>query len=1141
MRINDALKGIKNDTFSLGGNYSMAKNKAKMNKFLTGAITATMVASAVAPLASAAETKNFSDVNADSEFAPFIYDLVDRGIINGYVDGTFKPAQSLTRSNAVKMLARVLEAQGVEAPANWNTVQRFTDVPVNLADQDLVKAAALVKEEGVFNGNINGTLDPLTDISRQHMATVIVRAFDAVYGVNLVDDYKDADFKTAIKDLEKAGEPHRENIIALEYAGMTTVTEYRPTEVVNRAQFSKFLSVGLNHVEEEKVTEGITSVKAVNDTRVLVEFGSAIDRDFVREAELNGKYFTIHTEGNSVQSEGTIQSKAINFAPDGKSATFDLEDGKEIESGKKYIVSLLDGDKPKVSDVVYSYVPTVLKAAADAPGFEVSAAADKIFVKFNAKMKDSAKDVANYTVYDEGSQKLGDLSEFLTADAEGKWVDLNDKNEVEFQLGKDSSKKLQAGKTYKLVVKESVKTDDNKTLSESNRTIKVKTPSIKEASPVAKVARVTAKDAITLYFDQDIVEPDGGINLNKAQLNLKTTTGKTIDVDKFSNAKVVGDNALEISFSEDVFDAGLTYKVDMPANVVQNGIFTNAMNEATTGLTARAQENISIKTMKAEIVADPKNDNKADLILTFDQVPNLDTLTHSDVVLYDGRDKYVLESGAKVKVFGGDTTGKSIIIEDTKEFVHATKGALQIKADESYDVEIAKDALETDTFDDVVKAKNKSKLTATTKGISISAPIIDEVVLQSAEKIEVVFEENIKGNVKASDITVAAFVANRSDIFTGSEEVLKTQEVSGAGYFDVKISGKVLTLTAKTGVKFPTAQENTSVEIDKDVITNSTGKVGNAALTIDKDLKEDFIDNAAPVIVGAHADESGKDVTVTYSEDVKLQGNADDVATLFFTDKGENASEGVKYVANGSNSAVITFKENFWKNDTDLSKVTLKYSQGNSYYIQDNASNKMKTDTLTGFFTKIKEGPEGGDNETPGGNEFALNNLPAAAWEIQDNTATDTWGVVLNHDQLPAELQGADSYTITIDGETYELTKNRFNENKFTGQVSSVKHTETAVKAGVVEKVVAPKFVLGELNTAAFEIQDNTATDTWGVVLNHDQLPTELQGATSYEITIDGETYELTKNRFNANKFTGQVSSIKHTDTEVKTGVITKK
>lgn len=1038
-----------------GGNFSMANQPKKYQKFVATAATATLVASAIVPVASAAE-KKFTDIERYAqETQDAIYSLVDRGVITGKSDSIFAPAESITRGQVVKMLGRYLVNEGVaEVPADWASKVRFTDLPVNYKDQDLVKNAAVVFDNGVFQGS-KGKLNASNNISRENMALVLDRAITALNGKSLVQLAKEEGLKGNVKDLNTAKAEARDAILALNAFGISAVDNFNPKADVNRAQFALFLERTIDAVlsdtteqlvekavvagnalpkpedvtkdnaadaqekvdfaqkaldkaqkaltedkelnseqklalqqkldkvkdqiaavkkaiEDTKVEAGIKSAKAINDTLIEVKFGKELDRDFIREAELSGKYFVVYAEGETVRGN-VIQSEKINFNKDGKSAEFNLVTG--IESGKKYYVALLDGASHKVADVVYTYGPTELKEATKTPEFEVSAVADKIYVKYSTKMKDAAKDVANYKVYDEGGQYLGDLNEFLVKNSEGEWVNLNDKKEVEFTLSKESDKKLLAGKTYKLLVNEKVKTDDNKTLAEDKRTIKVKTPTIDAASPAAKVARIVKADTLDLIFDQDIVAPDGKVNLNKSQLNLKTTTGKTVDMDKFKDAVVEGDNKIRVTFTSDVFDKGLTYKVDMPANVVQNGIFTNAMNKATTELTAKAQDNVAIAGMKAQMIADPKNDAKADLVLTFDQVPNLKDFDTTNIVLFDGRDKYVLDSAATVKVFGGDTTGKSIIVEDTKNFKFVKDGSktddsLVVQADATYDIEIAKNTLKTDSFDDAVPAVNKEKLKASTKGISVSAPAVDKVRLQSAEKIEIQFEEDIKGDVSASDIRLNAFVANRSDIFDG-ESTLK--EVSGSGYYDVKLSGDKLTITAKEGVKFPTSLENLKVEIDKDSFTNTSGKVGNAKIVVANTSStvpsKDIIDNAAPMIVSVYA-KNANTVEVTYSEDVTLQGKKSDVASLFFADKGENASIGVEYSGDKTDKATITFKEDFAKASTDLSVVTLKYAKGNSYYLQDAASNKMETTTIKGFYSD-RNSDLGQSTETENGKEEA--------------------------------------------------------------------------------------------------------------------------------------------------------------------------
>lgn len=1162
----------------------MANQPKKYQKFVATAATATLVASAIVPVASAAE-KKFTDIEKYAqETQDAIYSLVDRGVITGKSDSVFAPAELITRGQVVKMMGRYLVNDGVaEVPADWASKQRFTDLPVNYKDQDLVKNAAVVFDNGVFQGS-NGKLNVSNNISRENMALVLDRAIGALNGKTLVELAKEEGLKGNVKDINSAKAEARDAIQALNAFGISEVDNFKPKNNVTRAQFALFLERTIEAVlsdtteqlvekavvagnalpkpedvtkdnaadaqekvdfaqrslekaqkaltedkelnseeklalqqkldkvkdqiaavkkaiEDTKVEAGIKSATAINDTLVEVKFGKELDRDFIREAELSGKYFVVYAEGETVRGN-VIKSEKINFNKDGKSAEFNLE--KSIESGKKYYVALLDGASHEVADVVYTYGPTELKEATKTPEFEVSAVADKIYVKYSTKMKDAAKDVKNYTVYDEGGQKLGELVDFLEKESEGKWVNLNEKKEVEFTLSKGSDKHLLAGKTYKLVVTADVKTDDNKTLAEDKRTIKVKTPSIDAASPAAKVARIVNETTLDLIFDQDIVAPDGKVNLNKAQLNLKTTTGKTVDMDKFKEAVVEGDNKIRVTFDEDekVFDKGLTYKVDMPANVVQNGIFTNAMNKATTELTAKAQDNVAIAGMKAQIIADPKNDAKADLVLTFDQVPNLKDFNQKEIVLYDGRDKYILNSDAKVKVYGGDTSGKSIIVEDVANF-EMGNDALAVQADATYDIEIAKNTLKTDTFDDAVPAVNKEKLKASTKGISVSAPVVDKVRLQSAEKIEIQFEEDIKGNVSASDITLKAFVANRSDIFDG-ESTLK--EVSGAGYYDVKLSGDKLTITAKEGVKFPTSLENLDVTIDEDAFTNTSGKVGNKEIKINDGSSttvkaKDVVDNAAPMIVSVYA-KNANTVEVTYSEDVALQGKEKDVASLFFADKGENASIGAEYSSNGNDKATITFKEKFAKASTDLSVVTLKYSKGNSYYIQDKSSNKMDTTTIKGFYKDSSSDLGSSSNVENGGNDEVASSSEFSALKTAITKAKDVDTTGYTADSVKAFKDA-----ITAAEKVYKNNKSTSKE------VTNAKADLEKAQANLIKETEKGDTVkASEINFKVVEELDNTTT----VSKRANELDAKFADK-DLTIVFEGKEYKLTPNSMNKN------------------------
>lgn len=249
----------------------MANQPKKYKKFVATAATATLVASAIVPVASAA---GFSDVAGnDHELA--INSLSEAGIINGYADGSFKPNQTINRGQVVKLLGRWLEAQGQEIPADWNTKQRFNDLPVT-AEAELVKYAALAKDAGVFAGS-NGNLNHTQTMQRQQMAIVLVRAIKEIAGVDLVADYKKAGFVTEIADLEKAYSAEQRNaIVALEYAGITNVSTFNPGNSVTRGQFASFLYRTIENVVNNPEA-GVAAVKAVNNTTVEVTFDEEVD------------------------------------------------------------------------------------------------------------------------------------------------------------------------------------------------------------------------------------------------------------------------------------------------------------------------------------------------------------------------------------------------------------------------------------------------------------------------------------------------------------------------------------------------------------------------------------------------------------------------------------------------------------------------------------------------------------------------------------------------------------------------------------------------------------------------------------------------------------------------------------------------
>lgn len=120
------------------------------------------------PVQTNAQT-TFHDVQANSEMGQAVNNLVYRGIISGYPDGTFRPNQAITRAQAAKILAGILKLNTTNAQAT------FTDVPVSYEHYGAIAALA---ERKIINGYTDGTFKPNQPITRAQMAKILANAFE---------------------------------------------------------------------------------------------------------------------------------------------------------------------------------------------------------------------------------------------------------------------------------------------------------------------------------------------------------------------------------------------------------------------------------------------------------------------------------------------------------------------------------------------------------------------------------------------------------------------------------------------------------------------------------------------------------------------------------------------------------------------------------------------------------------------------------------------------------------------------------------------------------------------------------------------------------------------------------------------------
>ena len=277
----------------------MAYQPKSYRKFLAGSVSAALVATAVAPTAGFAAS--FTDVNQNDSHAEAINALVEAGYIKGYQDGTFKPYNNVTRGQVAKIFARILVDAGFEVPTDLNA---FTDVPVNHPDQELVKAAAIVKAAGVMTGS-EGKLNPTQNVTRQQMAKVIVKTF----GLELPEGHV-----SKITDLDQADAWAREYIQTLEANGVTNVPEFKPKSNVTRAQFASFAYRALNVEAPAEVK--VESVQVIDVNKVEVKFNKAVDTDKVSVALKKGAA-THYTVAKWAEDKTSVVLEAPSAIPAG--------------------------------------------------------------------------------------------------------------------------------------------------------------------------------------------------------------------------------------------------------------------------------------------------------------------------------------------------------------------------------------------------------------------------------------------------------------------------------------------------------------------------------------------------------------------------------------------------------------------------------------------------------------------------------------------------------------------------------------------------------------------------------------------------------------------------------------------------------
>ncbi|MDN4605949.1 S-layer homology domain-containing protein [Sporosarcina highlanderae] len=316
----------------------MAHQPKAYKKFVATAATATLVASAIVPVASAAETKSFTDVS--SAYADAVNYLVAEGITQGTSATTFGTTQNITRGDAAVFIARALKLDVDNAKD-----QGFKDL-----NSRVKNAVNAIVEAKIAGGKSETSFAPDANITRQEMAKMLANA----YGLTAKENANFTDVNSNWIGY----------VSALKEAGITlgkTDTTFAPTANLTRGEFALFMyrAEGTPVVGEV----ALSSAKAVNAKTIELTFNKAVDTEKAKIEVLRGTFKQNVTaqwaeDNKSVQlvSAGNFQAADYTVTVSGL-AEKDLTASVKIEAQKIASIQVLSDVAVLSSNPVGGLIP----------------------------------------------------------------------------------------------------------------------------------------------------------------------------------------------------------------------------------------------------------------------------------------------------------------------------------------------------------------------------------------------------------------------------------------------------------------------------------------------------------------------------------------------------------------------------------------------------------------------------------------------------------------------------------------------------------------------------------------------------------------------------------------------------------------
>jgi hypothetical protein len=258
-------------------------------------------------------TITFKDVSSSDANAIYITYLANQGLINGFPDGTYRPAEGLTRAQAAVLFC---QAGGISPVGGEST---FSDVSSDHWAAPYITAAA---QAGYITGFPDGSFHPEESLSRCQGMSLFLRLTH--------QSLNEAELPPLL-DIDRShwAAPALATALA---AGMIETVEtnaINPDQPLNRGDLARALSLLLTQAPDLNQRELIGSLKVQKGTVELIKSGS-------NKAQTLSTNSTI-TAGDTVTT-GQDSRAEINF-PDGSGILLESNSVLKIKQslGRAYI------------------------------------------------------------------------------------------------------------------------------------------------------------------------------------------------------------------------------------------------------------------------------------------------------------------------------------------------------------------------------------------------------------------------------------------------------------------------------------------------------------------------------------------------------------------------------------------------------------------------------------------------------------------------------------------------------------------------------------------------------------------------------------------------------------------------------------